>query len=453
MFHIILLLIINDPAYIIQHERNIPMKIESTPKPVLGTNSYDCWSLYMTEEIALRAIDIFVKKLKPHGYEYFCFDAAWYCDDPFHAERDPERKGSNELDEFGRWNASKVKFPHGLKFITDYCHANGIKFGIHFFRGIPKLAVERNTKIMGIDLHAGDIIDTINTCEWGVPNYGVDMSKPGAQEYYDSVIRYFDENGVDFLKVDDITESPDEIAAVGKAIEKASRPIFLSLSPGDRSCRCNLPVYRKYANMLRISGDVWDRPDDIHKRFTRWDIFEDQSGPDCWLDLDMVPFGELQSYIPEGVVLDVPHDLDRRRKSRLTMEQKRTFITQHALSATPILYGGNLEKTDDDEFALLTNPEMIKCNQNGIMGKQIFGQRYLSIYQTPDRNDPAHGWLGLFNIGWEERPIRFKVSDLNLPEGVDAASLNDVWTGRKLEVNGDTVTVTLKELECYFIAY
>ena len=25
-------------------------------------------------------LKVFIEKLKPHGYEYFCLDAAWYAD-------------------------------------------------------------------------------------------------------------------------------------------------------------------------------------------------------------------------------------------------------------------------------------------------------------------------------------------------------------------------------------
>ncbi len=434
------------------------MKIDSTAFPVLGTNAYDCWSSFITEEIALRDIEIFAEKLKPAGYEYYCFDAGWYfyrlhyTDNP-----DPAGKGyqEGEMDEFGRWNAAPSKFPHGLKAISDACHAKGMKFGVHLSRGIPWQAVDRNTRIKGTDLHAADICDRNNICPWGIQNYGVDMTKPGAQEYYDSVLEYLDENGVDFVKVDDIAEQPAEILGIVKAIEKVRRPIFLSLSPGDNVFRRNIDFYRENANMVRISKDIWDRLSDLDATFERWELWEDAgSSEKCWLDLDMVPFGELQSYIPEGFPKDhVPHDLNEKRQSRLSLEAKRTVMTQRAMAASPILYGGNLAHTSEEEFALLTNEQALACNRNGITGKRIYGERFIDIRKTPSRMGDEHGWLGIFNRKGKDYSFSIPLQALQLPKGVRAADLKDIWTGRKLDIRGDKVFWDMKIAECCFLAY
>ncbi len=81
-------------------------------------------------------------------------------------------------------------------------------------RGIPRKAVELNLPIKGTKYHARDIADTSSTCGWNKQNYGVDMTKPGAQEYYDSVYQKLADWGVDLLKVDDLTHYPKEIAAI-----------------------------------------------------------------------------------------------------------------------------------------------------------------------------------------------------------------------------------------------
>ena len=160
-------------------------------RPLLGFNSYDCWGPDMNEERALANIEAFAQKLQPFGYEYFCFDAGWFLD-LYYMERlnNPEAEKIKNLDEFGRLNPSKVKFPRGFKPITDACHSRGFKFGLHFMRGIPKLAVERRCRIKGTNYFAADIADVDNDCAWGSENYGVDMSKPGAQEYYDSILEF-----------------------------------------------------------------------------------------------------------------------------------------------------------------------------------------------------------------------------------------------------------------------
>ncbi len=66
-------------------------------------------------------------------------------------------------------------------------HAMGLRFGIHLMRGIPRLAVERNLPVLNTRYRARDIADTASICPWNPDMYGVDMRKPGAQAYYDSV--------------------------------------------------------------------------------------------------------------------------------------------------------------------------------------------------------------------------------------------------------------------------
>jgi alpha-galactosidase len=64
--------------------------------------------------------------------------------------------------------------------------------------------------------------------------YGVDLSGPGAQEYYDSILKLYAGWGVDHVKADDVARPAhrEEIAALHRAIQKTGRPIVLSLSRG-----------------------------------------------------------------------------------------------------------------------------------------------------------------------------------------------------------------------------
>ncbi len=425
-------------------------------RPLLGFNSYDCWGPDMNEERALANIEAFAQKLQPFGYEYFCFDAGWFLD-LYYMERlnNPEAEKIKNLDEFGRLNPSKVKFPRGFKPITDACHSRGFKFGLHFMRGIPKLAVERRCRIKGTNYFAADIADVDNDCAWGSENYGVDMSKPGAQEYYDSILEFLAENGVDFIKVDDMAEHPLEIAAVARAIEHCGRPMVLSLSPGDNVFRGNMPEIRQYADMLRISGDVWDRAWDLQKVFDRWEMWEDYGSQECFIDLDMIPFGLLQGYIPEGLPKDhVPHDLNEKRLSRLTLEEKRTFMTQRAMAASPLIFGGDLTLSPAEDIALTTNTQMLECNQLGVTAKRIYGQRHLDVRQlfTPGSNN-RHGFVAVFNRKGAAYNTTLPLTALKLPEGVDANNLRDIWTERSLNLKDGIIKFNFKPWECFFTAF
>jgi alpha-galactosidase len=66
--------------------------------------------------------------------------------------------------------------------------------------------------------------------------YGVDMAKPGAQEYYNSVFDQFAAWGLDFVKVDDLSRPyhTAEIEAIRKAIDQSGRKIVFSTRRAER---------------------------------------------------------------------------------------------------------------------------------------------------------------------------------------------------------------------------
>ena len=118
--------------------------------------------------------------------------------------------------------------------MADWVHSQGLKFGIHIIRGIPKGVVKDNLPIANSSFRAADAADTSDNCPWNADNYGV-HNTPAGQAYYDSVIGLYAGWGVDFLKVDCIADhpyKPDEIRMIAAAIRKSGRGMVLSLSPG-----------------------------------------------------------------------------------------------------------------------------------------------------------------------------------------------------------------------------
>src|SRR6185312_2019507 len=106
--------------------------------------------------------------------------------------------------------------------IGERVHALGLKFGIHVMRGIPRRAVEQNLPVLGTELRARDVADTSSICSWNPDMYGIDMTRPGAQAYYDSIFALYASWGVDFVKIDDLSRPYHlrEIEAIRKAIDK-----------------------------------------------------------------------------------------------------------------------------------------------------------------------------------------------------------------------------------------
>ena len=175
------------------------------------------------------------------------------------------------MDDYGRLVPAPNRFPsaahgQGFKPLADYVHSKGLKFGIHIMRGIPRAAVKKNLPILGTSAHAKDVADTGNACNWSTAMYGVDVSKPAGQAYYDSIVALYAKWGVDYIKADDMSwaDKParenyhgPEIAALHRAIVKSGRPIVLSLSPGPAPV-AQAAHLEENANLWRISGDFWD---------------------------------------------------------------------------------------------------------------------------------------------------------------------------------------------------
>ena len=389
----------------------LPVSASKHFLPPLGWNSYTGYSTRAPEKEILKNIDYISKHLRPYGYEYVAVDNGWFLDN-IH-----EEGGKVVVDKFGRPEASQYFFPSGLKHVIDYAHERRVKFGIWLIRGVDRQAVEDNLPIEGTKFHLQDIADKKNLCPWNNFNYGVDMTKPGAQQYYDSLIKKYADLGIDFIKFDDIVPNPPEIDAVVKAIKNCGRDILLSLSPGDYIKVEDSAAY-KGANMVRITSDIWDHRGALDNSFKRWHEMQDYDGAsvDSWIDLDMVCFGKL--YVTRDGGWDC----------KFTNDQKNTFMVQRAMAASPIILGGVMHSMDSYSLNLFTNLDILACNQNGVIGKLVHRKDKLDVWKTPAFDDENKGWIGIFNRQ-KDKPLTVNLTakQLGLAPTVDY-TLTNLWT-------------------------
>jgi hypothetical protein len=357
------------------------------PTPPMGWNSWDCFATTVTEDQTKAQADFMAAKLKQHGWQYIVVDIQWY--EPGAKSHAYRADATLVMDEHGRLLPAVNRFPssadgRGFKPLADYVHGLGLKFGVHLMRGIPRQAVEKNLPILGTKLRAQDIADRANTCPWNPDMYGVDTTKPGAQEYYDSVFALFAEWGIDYVKVDDISrpylKHQDEIEAVRRAIDRTGRPIVLSLSPGETVLEAADHVAR-HANLWRISDDFWDRWLALYDQFGRLAAWNPHRRPGAWPDADMLPLGTL--------VLG-------ERTTRFTPDEQRTLMTLWSIARSPLMHGGDMTKTDDFTLSLLTNDEVLAVNQRSTNNRPLFRRDDL-IAWTADVPGSSDKYLALFN--------------------------------------------------------
>jgi alpha-galactosidase len=411
------------------------------PTPPMGWNSWDAYGETVSESDIKANAAWMAEHLKSYGWEYVVVDSGWYVTN--HSAGTNTVAAEFSLDEYGRYTPAVNTIPSaengaGFKPLADYVHSLGLKFGIHILRGIPKEAVFRNTPIAGTSFRARAAADMTDTCPWNPYNYGLKAGSPAAQAYYDSIAKLYAAWGVDFLKIDCISSHPykgDEIRMISEALRKVNRPIVLSLSPGPAPLD-KATELRRYAQMWRISDDVWDVwksdknfPQGVGNQFTRaakWAMF---SGPGHWPDADMLPIGRLE---PAA-------GWEKPRTTRLTHDEQRTLLTLWSIFRSPLIMGGNLTLCDEWTQTALTNAELIGVDQHSTGSHAAISTDKAAVWlSTPESGNGAY--VAVFNLDAAPQSFHYSWKDMGLKRV--NYKLRDLWEHEDLG-SKEFVDVTL----------
>lgn len=416
--------------------------------PPMGWNSWDAFG-FTIDEADFKANAAVLAGFKSLGWTYAVIDEGWYMEN---TSGKKEEWRSYRLDAHGLLTPVTSRFPSavhggGFKPLADWVHARGLKFGLHIVRGIPKRAVLDNLPIAGTDFHAGDAADTADICSWDDGDYGVRDNAAG-QAYYDSMFKLYAAWGLDFIKVDCIADHPykvSEIRQIAAAINKTGRPMVLSLSPGPTQLAHAVEIAR-YAQMWRISNDIWDGwdfthdhsdndfPNGVADAFDYLEKWAPYVKPGNWPDADMLPFGSLTPYPGWG----------EPRQSRLTQSEERTQFTLWSIARSPLILGGNLTKLDGFTRSLITNKAILALNQMGHDAHALLnlppGFAHVRIWMTTlGAGNASRKFLALFNL--DDAPTILRATWQQL--GLDGRhSLDNLEDGRSIaDSNGFSVTL------------
>lgn len=338
---------------------------ELAQTPPMGWNSWNYFECErVNEQVIMEMADAMVNSgMKDAGYEYIVIDDCWQVD------RDSE----------GRIMVDSIKFPSGIKFLADYVHAKGLKFGIYSDAGT-------------------------HTCG----------GRPGSKGFEKMDAQTYAEWGVDYLKYDWCnTEGQDPIESytfMRDALYEAGRPIVFSI--------CDWG-YSKTWEWAGEVGHLWRTTLDITDRWdgNRWgnqlgwvELLEKQNGlekyagPGHWNDPDMLEVGN----------------------PGLTINEARAHFTMWCMLAAPLICGNDLKEMSPEIKEILLNEEMIAINQDplGKQGFKIYDEGNFEIWQKPLMNgDMTICLLNLeihdqnFLLDWEKIKIKefegkYKVQNL-----------------------------------------
>jgi alpha-galactosidase len=430
--------------------QQLPARVAATPP--MGWNSWDSYGLTVTETQFRDNVNVLTSRLKPFGWTYAVVDEGWFFFNP--QDREHPDLLQYAIDSHGRYVPVPARFPSALvagahagvpgvdgaakmpaaieetsfRPLSSWVHAQGLQFGIHIVRGIPRASVERNLPIAGSSFNAQDAADTSDACSWDPTNWGVKDNAAG-QAWYDSLIHQYADWGVDLLKVDCISANPyaiGEIRMIRRAIDKTGRPMVLSLSPGPTAL-AHASELIELANMWRISNDIWDIwsserpfPISVKSQFARLAGWAKYAGPGHWPDADMLPLGYLGPVPGYG----------KPRSTNLTPDEQRTMLTLWSIGRSPLIVGANLTRLDSATEKLLTNRDVIAVDQMATSSRQVFNSDGLIAWSADLPSDFPGGFtmaLAVFNTADTTANVNSGFDSYGLPAGTYTAK--DAWTG------------------------
>ena len=316
-------------------------KFEQLAKtPPMGWNSWNKFGCNVSEVMIMGIADAMVSSgMKDAGYQYIVIDDCWQV----------------SRDETGEIVVDKDRFPHGMKYVADYVHSKGLKFGIYSCAGS-------------------------RTC----------AGRPGGlgHEYQDA--RTYAAYGVDYLKYDWCNSSTQEAkssyANMRDALYKAGRPIVFSL------CEWGQNKPWEWASTVgqlwRTTGDISDNWNSMIGIFDKQKDLARYAGPSGWNDPDMLEVGN----------------------GGMTFEEYKTHFSLWCMLAAPLLAGNDLATITPETKSILMNKEMIAVNQD-TLGVQATCYRDNGDYQIwvkgLSNNEKA---ICLLNKGDEKKTVLVDVS-------------------------------------------
>lgn len=286
-------------------------KFEKLAKtPPMGWNSWNKFHCDVSETLIMGMADAMVSSgMKDAGYEYIVIDDCWQVSRDANGEIVPD----------------KDRFPHGMKYVADYVHSKGLKFGIYS--------------------SAGKV-----TCQRRPGGFG--------HEYQDA--RTYAAYGVDFLKYDwcgsTSQDAKSSYTNMRDALYTAGRPIVFSI------CEWGSNKPWEWAgdvgHMWRTTGDISDSWNSMIGIFDKQKDLARYAGPGKWNDPDMLEVGN----------------------GGMTTEEYRTHFSLWCMLASPLIAGNDLASMTPETKSILMNKEMIAVDQD-TLGRQATCWRDNGDYQ------------------------------------------------------------------------
>lgn len=363
--------------------------------PPMGWNSWNTFGENISEKLIFETADIMAESgLKDAGYNYLVIDDCW---------------SKKERDDKGRLVADPVKFPNGMKVVSDYVHGKGLKFGMYSCAGTLTCA-----GYPGSFEH--EFVDAATFAEWGVDFLKYDYCyKPN---YEDGRLLY---------------------TRMGLALANCGREILFN------ACSWGADQTPEWiggtgAHSWRSTGDIVDSWESIKSLAHQQFALQPYGRINCYNDMDMLVVG-MGGKGNVGFV-------------GCTDEEYRTHFSLWALLNSPLFIGCDIRTMSDATRETLMNPEIIAVNQDSA-GRQPFivsrqGEHNVVWGKLLADGDIA---IGAFNMEDSETApwcsLNIPLASLGLNRSCGkAVVLRDLWAREDIGVVDDVLLITLPAHSC-----
>lgn len=338
--------------------------------PPMGWNTWNTFGFEINEQMVMETADMIISDgYKDAGYEYVVIDDCWLL---------------MARDENGDLVADPKKFPHGMKYVADYVHSKGLKFGMYTCAGV-------------------------RTCQGFPASYD--------HEYQDA--RYFAEIGVDLLKYDfcnfpNYADNKNRYLTMSMALKSTGRDIVFSACNWGRGEPWNW-MRSIGAHMYRSTGDIFDTYESFSDIIRRQIDNMNANAPGCFNDIDMLTVGMYGN----GLV---------GRENTCTFDEYATQFAFWCFAGAPLMMGCDIRKLDPTCKKLLQNKHLIELDQDSecrpLYQANGTTKDYPIMIRFLENNDIA---LAFFNLKDADRTLEMPFPDLGLQyhSGV-ALDLNEI---------------------------
>jgi alpha-galactosidase len=342
----------------------------------MGWNSWNTFMGGVSDSLLRQVADAIVTNgMRNAGYQYVNIDDGWAL---------PQRVK-------GHLQPNPEKFPEGLKPVTNYLHARGLKFGIYADRG-KSTCVSHSPGSYG-----HEITDAADFAAWGVDYVKYDNCNPAV-----------------------FSTQEGDYRRMRNALLATGRPIVFSI------CAWN------FKNWMPDMGNLWRTTDDIRDDWNTITNIIDQNekssqyaGPGRWNDPDMLVVGcsnipDLQHHPEDGMSELVG-------SNGLTDIENRAHFSMWAMMAAPLIAGNDVRNMPEKIKEILLNKEVIAVDQDP-MGSQcvkVWDDGKGSYVYSKTLEGVNTKAIALFNRSNSDQNITAKWVDLGIPTG--NATVRDLW--------------------------